>query len=498
MHTCTNNTRLSNLARPRVKRIGSLLAMLTMPLLALSSHADEAANNTPPPPNEHSDTREIQALPLEELRIFTRVYSNVRASYIKDIDDATLLEYAIKGILSELDPHSAYLDAGKYDDLQVQTKGEFGGLGIEVGMKDGYVHVISPIDDTPAKAAGVETGDLIIKLDDKSVKGLTLNTAIERMRGEVGTDITITIAREGVDQPFDLTITRDIIKVRSVRSGVRDEYYGYIRIATFQQNTGEDVRKAYDDLREASPDLRGLILDLRNNPGGVLKAAVDVSDLFLDGGLVVYTEGRLEGANTEFHANEGDISDNLPLIVLINDGSASASEIVAGALQDHNRALVLGTRSFGKGSVQSVIPISDDRAVKLTTSLYYTPEGRSIQAQGIEPDITVERVRVTAIKSRANVTEADLSGHLENTNGGEESPAKSRAQADTSLHDKDSQLYEALNLLKGISMFNSAKLQNDDDDDTADSFDIALSEKAQKESEKAQKEAEKATEEAEQ
>lgn len=459
MQTCTKNTQN---ARACTQQIRSFIALIGLAFCTLLSHAsDETSNDAsaiPPPPNEPASEQEIEALPLEELRIFTRVYSNVRASYIKDIDDATLLEYAIKGILSELDPHSAYLDASKYDDLQVQTSGEFGGLGIEVGMKDGYVHVISPIDDTPAKEAGLEAGDLVIKLDDESVKGMNLNTAIERMRGEVGTDITITIVREGVDQPFDVTITRDVIKVRSVRSGVREEYYGYIRVATFQLNTGEDVRNAYQELMEASPDLRGIILDLRNNPGGVLKAAVDVSDLFLDGGLVVYTEGRLEGSNNKFHAEEGDITNGLPLIVLINDGSASASEIVAGALQDHQRALVLGTRSFGKGSVQSVIPISDDRAVKLTTSLYYTPEGRSIQAQGIEPDITVERVRVTAVKSRSNVTEADLSGHLENTNGGEESPAKSRTKADTSLHDKDSQLYEALNLLKGISIFKSSKL----------------------------------------
>ena len=399
------------------------------------------------------EPKEIEALPLEELRIFTKVYSGVRSSYIEEIEDATLLEYAIKGILSELDPHSAYLDATSFDDLQIQTTGEFGGLGIEVGMEDGYVKVISPIDDTPAERAGVESGDLIIKLDDETVKGLSLNQAIEKMRGPKDSEIVLTIVRDGVEQPFDITIVRDVIKVRSVRSGVRDDYYGYIRVAQFQINTGKDVKDAYAKLIEASPDLRGLILDLRNNPGGVLGAAVDVADAFLDGGMVVYTEGRLHGAAKQYYARKGDVSNGLPIVVLINDGSASASEIVAGALQDQNRALLLGTRSFGKGSVQSVIPITDDRAVKLTTALYYTPNGRSIQAQGIEPDIIVERVRVTAVKPRLNISEADLSGHLRNKQGGDEFNAQNREKGDTELQNKDSQLYEALNLLKGLSMF---------------------------------------------
>lgn len=452
--------------QPLVKSLkhGFLILSAILIYVAGAQAQVAAPETTPPPPppiEPDNDAHKIQALPLEELRIFTRVYSNVRASYIEDIDDATLLEFAIKGILSELDPHSAYLDANKFDDLQEQTTGEFGGLGIEVGMEDGYVKVISPIDDTPAQRAGIEAGDLIIKLDGESVKGFTLNEAIERMRGEKDTDIVITVVREGTDKPFDITITRDVIKVRSVRSGVRDDYYGYIRIAQFQLKTGDDVRKAYDELLEASPDLKGLVIDLRNNPGGVLQAAVDVSDVFLDGGLVVYTEGRLNGSNKEYHANPGDMTEGLPIIVLINDGSASASEIVAGALQDHERALVLGTRSFGKGSVQSVIPISDDRAVKITTALYFTPNGTSIQAKGIEPDIKVERVRVTAVRPRARYTEADLSGHLKNADGGEESTAKSRSEADTTLHNQDSQLYEALNLLKGISIFKRAALNKE-------------------------------------
>lgn len=424
-------------------------ALLTIFLAIIPRFGWSQTANVSVPENKKT----IKALPLEELRTFTKVYSGVRSSYVEEIDDAKLLEYAIKGILSELDPHSAYLDASSYGDLQEQTTGEFGGLGIEVGMKDGYIEVISPIDDTPAARAGIEAGDLIIKLDGTTVKGLTLSEAIEKMRGEKGTDIIITVVRDGVDSPFDLTLTRDAVKVKSVRSGVKDDYYGYIRVAQFQLATGQDVKNAIAKLHEASPELKGLILDLRNNPGGVLTAAVDISDIFLDSGMIVYTQGRLPGSNKQYFANKGDASEGLPVIVMINDGSASASEIVAGALQDNDRAIIIGTRSFGKGSVQSVIPISDDRAVKLTTALYFTPKGRSIQAQGIEPDIIVERVRVTAIQPRLNVTEADLSGHLKNANGGSDLNAEQREQADTDLQNQDSQLYEAINILKGLSIY---------------------------------------------
>jgi carboxyl-terminal processing protease len=430
--------------------IGFFLA-LGAQLFCLNASATNTAEAKP----NAEDTEVVEVLPLEELRIFTKIYSGVRSNYIKEIDDATLLEYAIKGILSELDPHSAYLSDDHYDDLQIQTTGEFGGLGIEVGMEDGYVKVISPIDDTPADRAGIEAGDLIIKLDGESVKGLSLSEAIDKMRGAKDSNIVLTIIRNGTDQPFDVDIVRDIIKVKSVRSGVRDDYYGYIRIAQFQVNTGNDMQAAYEKLLEASPNLRGIVLDLRNNPGGVLGAAIDVSDAFLEEGLIVYTEGRINDANTKYFAKPGDITNGLPIVVLINDGSASASEIVAGALQDHNRALILGTRSFGKGSVQSVIPVADDRAVKLTTALYYTPEGRSIQAQGIEPDIEVERIKVTAVRPRSNYTEADLDRHLKNGNGGEDLGADKRKDSDNAeAINRDSQLYEAINLLKGLSFFN--------------------------------------------
>lgn len=394
-------------------------------------------------------------LPLEDLRVFTKAYEHIRNAYIKEIDDKTLLEYAIRGMLDQLDPHSSYLDASSFDDLQVHTTGEFGGLGIEVGMEDGFVKVISPIDDTPASRAGIEAGDLIIKIDDTTLKGLSLNDAVNRMRGPKGSKIVLTIVREGRDQPFDVTLVRDTIKVRSVRTEVMDDQYLYIRIAQFQVNTGKDVLEA---IKKAKKDhkLQGLILDLRNNPGGVLQASVEVADAFLDGGTVVYTEGRMLQSNFSYKAEPGDASEGLPIVVLINEGSASASEIVAGALQDHRRALVMGTRSFGKGSVQTVIPITDEKAVKLTTALYFTPNGRSIQALGIEPDIVIERATLTALKG-TTLTEAQLAGHLENGKDGKDIKAKEReAERSKLLEDlqgKDNQLYEALNMLKGLSFF---------------------------------------------
>ncbi|WP_018015338.1 S41 family peptidase [Teredinibacter turnerae] len=410
----------------------------------------------PQPEPNVPDNDTVSVLPLEDLRVFTKAFDHIRNSYIDEIDDRTLLEYAIRGMMEQLDPHSSFLDASTYDDLQVNTTGEFGGLGIEVGTEDGFIKVVSPIDDTPAARGGVEAGDLIIKLDETPVKGLTLDEAVEKMRGKKGTAITLTIVREGEEKPLEITLVRDTIKVRSVRAELEDEHYAYVRIAQFQVNTADDVRAAYAKLADGKNDIRGLVLDLRNNPGGVLQAAVETTDLFLSGGLVVYTEGRLPDSNVRYEANPGDMSNGMPIVVLINDGSASASEIVAGALQDQRRALVIGTRSFGKGSVQSVIPITNDRAVKLTTALYYTPNGRSIQAQGIEPDILVERVRVTAVRPRLSVKEADLSRHLKNTKGGDEVTAKDDV-SETELHNQDSQLYEALNILKSLTLFKESQ-----------------------------------------
>lgn len=406
-----------------------------------------------------ADSTTEGVLPLEDLRTFAKVFNQIRQGYVEDVSDKELLEYAIKGMLSELDPHSAYLDATSFENLQTSTSGEFGGLGIEVGMENGFVKVISPIDDTPASRAGIEAGDYIIKLDDKPVKGMGLNEALDSMRGEKGTEIRLTISREGVEQPIELTLVRDTIKVASVRARFLEDGYGYLRISQFQINTGAEVVEKVQSLKKEQP-LRGLIMDLRNNPGGVLQASVDVVDAFLEEGLIVYTEGRLSNEALRYSAHPGDELEGLPLVVLINAGSASASEIVAGALQDHHRAVVVGTDSFGKGSVQTVLPISDTSAIKLTTALYYTPKGRSIQAQGIVPDIVVERAQYTAIKGQPFTTEADLSNHLDNGNGGEDNGSSKREAnylSQSELVSRDNQLYEALNLLKGIHVFGMGK-----------------------------------------
>lgn len=451
------------------QQLTTLLALSGALIPAYALDADSKAR----PTDVNSEAEQLidneqGQLPLDELRIFTKVFDHIRQGYVEEITDRELLRYAIKGMLSELDPHSSYLDESSFDDLQTNTTGEFGGLGIEVGMENGFVKVISPIDDTPASRAGVEAGDLIIKLGDKPVKGMTLNEAVELMRGPKGSDLVLTIVREGREQPFELTLTRDTIKVKSVRSRFIEPGYGYVRIAQFQVGTGADVREAIQQLKADGEELKGLILDLRNNPGGVLQASVEVADTFLNDGLIVYTEGRVKDADVRYSASAGDELNGLPIVVLINDGSASASEIVAGALQDQRRAVVVGTDSFGKGSVQTVIPISDDRAIKLTTALYFTPSGRSIQAQGISPDIVVERAKVTAVKSRSGITEADLKGHLDNASGGEERNAKQRAQeVSTQLLEDDNQMFEALNLLKALHLFGQAGTANIYKDQTA-------------------------------
>ena len=390
-------------------------------------------------------------LPLEELRTFADVYNQIRIGYVEEIDDSTLLEYAIQGMLMGLDPHSVYLTRDAFQDLQDNTTGEFTGLGLEVGMEDGYVKIISPIDGSPAAGAGLQSGDVILKLGKIPVKGMSLNEAIDIMRGPKGSKIELTIGRPGESQPFEVTLVRDTIKVASVRERWLEPGYGYIRVAQFQSSTGADVGKSLKKLM-AQEELKGLVLDLRNNPGGILRASVDVAGLFLDGGNVVYTEGRLGNSDMHYDADEKDSSDGTPLVVLINSGSASASEIVAGALQDQGRAVVMGTHSFGKGSVQTILPLSDSRAVKLTTALYFTPKGRSIQAEGIEPDIIVERAKVTAYNNSPRVTEADLSGHLDNANGDSGKKSRVSRKAANDLLSSDNQLYEALTLLKGLNV----------------------------------------------
>ncbi len=404
-------------------------------------------------------------LPIEELRTFTDVFGRIKNDYVVDVDDKELIENAIRGMLSGLDPHSSYLDAEDYTELQVGTSGEFGGLGIEVGMEDGFVKVIAPIDDTPAQRAGVQAGDLIIRLDDTPVKGMSLNDAVKIMRGKPGTDIELTIIRDGLDKPLNISITRDVIKVRSVRSRMLEPGYAYVRISQFQSKTAESVIDAIEDLiKENEGLLKGLVLDLRNNPGGVLSGAVAVSDAFLTKGMIVYTEGRIEDSRLRFNATPDDVMDGAPIVVLVNQGSASASEIVAGALQDHKRALILGSKTFGKGSVQTILPLSSDSALKLTTARYYTPNGRSIQAEGITPDIELERVKVASVKGNIKpLKEADLSGHLGNGNDDADdnkgNSGKEDTDKDASAGEKreamikdDYTLYEALNLLKGIAI----------------------------------------------
>ncbi len=397
-------------------------------------------------------------LPLDELRTFSEVFGKIKSDYVESTEDSALLEHAIKGMLSGLDPHSAYLDTEAYKELQVGTTGEFGGLGIEVGTEDGFVKVISPIDDTPAQRAGIQAGDLIIRIDETPVKGLALNDAVKLMRGKPGTDITLTVVREGGDRPLKLTITRAVIKVNSIKERELEPGFGYVRITQFQSSTGENMIQAISKLKkENKGELKGLILDLRNNPGGVLNAAVAVSDAFLEEGLIVYTEGRIEDSQMKFKATPTDILKGAPLIVLVNGGSASASEIVAGALQDHKRAIIMGGKTFGKGSVQTILPMHNGAAIKLTTARYFTPSGRSIQAEGIEPDIKLENAKLTTLDPSEfePVKEADLSGHLENGKAGTKNDSKTNKEANKDnepLASKDYQLYEALNLLKGLQI----------------------------------------------
>ena len=401
------------------------------------------------------------SLPLEDLRTFTEVFARIKSDYVEPIDDKALLENAIRGMLSGLDPHSTYLVPDDYQELQAGTSGEFGGLGIEVGMEDGFVKVIAPIDDTPAQRAGVEAGDLVIRLDDTPVKGMSLPEAVKLMRGEPGTDIVLTIVREGVDRPIRITITRDVIHVTSVRSRSLEPGYGYVRISQFQLRTGESLREEVGKLREEAGDddgLKGVVLDLRNNPGGVLNAAVSVSDAFLDEGIIVYTDGRMNDAKLTFNAKGSDILDGIPLVVLVNAGSASASEIVAGALQDHGRAVIMGEKTFGKGSVQTILPLENGSALKLTTARYYTPSGSSIQARGIVPDIPLDRVRVSRIDIGQGVQESDLARHLESEGEEDDFEAARQTQQEARelpLAQRDFALYEALNLLKGLHILNN-------------------------------------------
>lgn len=423
-------------------------------------------------------------LPIDELRAFSEIFAKIKSDYVEPVEDKKLINDAINGMVTGLDPHSTYLDVDGFKDLQAGTQGEFGGLGIEVGMEDGFVKVVSPIEDTPAYKAGIKSGDFIIQLDDTPVKGMALNDAVKRMRGKANTPIKLTILRKGEAKPLVFTLMRAVIKTQSVKYKLTENGYPYVRITQFQEHTGEDLAKALKDLREQNKaPFKGIILDLRNNPGGLLSAAVAVSATFLPkDSLVVYTEGRAEDAKMRLTANPEnylrgpnstdylrDIPAELktiPMVVLVNGGSASASEIVSGALQDLKRAVIMGTQSFGKGSVQTILPLNNGTAIKLTTARYFTPSGRSIQAKGIAPDIVVEEGTVNTIDQSGGLREADLTGHLSNPKDSE-APAK-RVVEDTKdkADDKksadqkptepgsknDYQFSQAMNLLKGLQI----------------------------------------------
>ncbi len=412
-------------------------ALLTLVFIAPAAQAKDP----------RTDQRaEQDGVPVTELRAFAEVLERVRGAYVKEVDEKELIQAAIRGMLMELDPHSAYLTPDQFEDLQSTTSGEFGGLGLEVTMEDGFVKVVAPIDDSPASRAGIQAGDLILKIDDTFTKGIGLADAVELMRGEAGTKVTLSVLSEGDEKPRPVTLERDRIQVESVKSETLEPGYGYLRVSQFQSRTGQDAKAALEQLI-AKGDLKGLVLDLRTNPGGVLGGAVEVADLFLDGGLVVYTQGRDPASRNDYEASAGDLLDGLPLVVLVNGGSASASEIVAGALQDQGRAVVVGTRTFGKGSVQTVLPISGDSALKLTTARYYTPDGRSIQADGIHPDIPIQVASVELYQERGP-RESDLPHHLINQDG-EDPDAEGGEEP---LASRDYPLSQALSILKGINL----------------------------------------------
>jgi carboxyl-terminal processing protease len=389
------------------------------------------------------------------LNLFGDVFERIRADYVEEVTDEELVEAAVNGMLTSLDPHSSFLNARNFKDMQVQTKGQFGGLGIQVSMEEGLVKVISPIDDTPAFRAGIKAGDYITHLDGEPVLGLSLDQAVEKMRGPVDSDIKLIIRRQGTPDPINVTLTRAIIKVESVRQRVEGNV-GYIRITSFTENTESGLKKAIQRIKEtADQDIVGYVLDMRNNPGGLLDQAIAVSDAFLEKGEIVSTRPRDHEQSSRYNARPGDLVDGKPVVVLINGGSASASEIVAGALQDHRRAVIMGTKSFGKGSVQTIIPLTGYGAIRLTTARYYTPSGRSIQAKGIEPDIEVGQARLEAIDGPQRTTEADLRNSLINDQDNGETPANDNENpeaADTATA-ADYQLNRALDLIRGIALY---------------------------------------------
>src|SRR3954464_3560896 len=430
-----------------MKRLG-LIAASAATVFLLTLHHDVGAATSANTPETY-----------KQLGLFGDVFEQVRKNYVDDVKNETLVEGAINGMLTSLDPHSNYLNSKNFTDMKVQTRGEFGGLGIEVSMENGIVKVVSPIDDTPAAHAGLKPGDLITHLDGTPVQGLTLPEAVEKMRGPVNSDITLTVRREGRD-PFDVKLTRAIIKIKSVRSHLEGKDIGYIRITSFNEQTDVNLNNAMKKLKQdAAKKLAGIVLDLRNNPGGLLDQAVAVSDAFLDRGEIVSTRGRRSDDAQRYNARPGDVASGLPVVVLINGGSASASEIVAGALQDHHRAVVMGTKSFGKGSVQTIIPLGGHGAMRLTTARYYTPSGRSIQAKGIDPDVVVEAAKIENAKKADSAKQAaakpeDKTAKPDDTSKSEDAAEEKSVDPSLIGTAEDYQLARAVDMLRGISLFN--------------------------------------------
>ncbi|MDQ8036615.1 MAG: S41 family peptidase [Pedobacter sp.] len=436
-----------------------LLGFVATPVWAAEAPAAPAPakDAATPSPSLQALSQGSGQLPLDDLRTFVEVFERIRASYVEPVEDRTLFENAIRGMLTSLDPHSAYLDKKDYEDLQTSTTGEFDGIGLDVGLEDGVVRVVSPIDDTPAAKAGIKTGDYIIKIDGKSVQGMSLSDAIAMMRGKAGTKLKLTVVRKGED-PRELEVVRARIEVSSVKTRVLEGGIAAVRISQFQTHTGRDLRREIEKLKaDDKRPVTGLVLDLRNNPGGVLDGAIAVSDIFLESGVIVSTRGREGGSEQKFMATPGELLPGVPLVILVNGGTASASEIVAGALQDNHRALVLGTTTFGKGSVQTVLPLTAGKGIKLTTARYYTPSGRSIQAEGIKPDIEARPAKVSLQDAGDIFHEADLQGRLENDNPVETSTTpsgKDKGKADEKpLIERDFQMAEAVNLLKAAAVF---------------------------------------------
>lgn len=430
---------------------GTLATLFTFFLITpVYAAASEDVSNNP------------QGIHLEDVQRFSNAINEIKKYYVTPVKDKALFDNAIRGMLAGLDPHSAYLDETDFASLQTETNGSFGGVGLEITMEDGVVKIISPMVDTPSFKAGIKSGDYVIKIGSAAVQGLQLQQAVNLLRGKIGEPVELTILRKGVNKPLTFTLVRENIKIKSIQSKLLDTNYGYVRITQFQALTDKDMLQAVAQLKQASGgQLKGLVLDLRNNPGGLLDSAIQVSDAFLEQdetgkpAKIVYTVGRSQGSEFTAYSNPGDILNHAPMVVLINNGSASASEIVAGALKDNKRAVILGTRSFGKGSVQTVLPLDNKRAIKLTTALYYTPSGTSIQAKGIVPDIVIEEVAIpktTNASSELGYSEADLSGHVLNPNQSDKATnEKALVNEDTLLH-QDYQLYAALTILKGLAV----------------------------------------------